>query len=91
MAVLRAPLDFSRETSPKLWARVRKGLGDTLRDLAIRRRDTTRVGLLEEAIAAYKSALEVYTPEAVPTKSVETRQNLERAETELQEAKAGAQ
>jgi hypothetical protein len=49
------------------------------------------VGLLEEAIAAYKSALEVYTPEAVPSKSVETRQNLERAETELQEAKAGAQ
>jgi tetratricopeptide (TPR) repeat protein len=69
-------------------------LGNVLRSLGDRESGTTR---LEEAVAAYRAALEVYTREAMPTQWATAQNNLagvlkilgerERNMSRLQEAR----
>ena len=75
---------YTKADLPQGWARTQNNLGLALQDLG------TRSGgggkgrkLLEQAVAAYKSALEVYTKADLPQDWARTQNNLDIALKEL--------
>ena len=76
MAAYRAALEErTRERVPLEWAGTQNNLGNALQRLGERESGTAR---LEEAVAAYRVALEE-TRERVPLEWARTRNNLDRA------------
>ena len=61
---------------PADWAKTQNNLGNALRNLAERTEDAKGVDLLGEAVAAYQSALEVWTRGAHPEMWAKAQNNL---------------
>jgi tetratricopeptide (TPR) repeat protein len=69
-------LERTRELVPLDWAQTQNNLGNALRRLGEREAGTAR---LEEAVQAYRAALEEYTRERVPLDWAQTQKNLDLA------------
>ena len=67
---------FMRTIDPNYWAMTQNNLGNALRILGKIAGDTAR---LEEAVTAYRAALEVYTRDAMPANWAMTQNNLANA------------
>jgi tetratricopeptide (TPR) repeat protein len=72
-----------REKSPQSWAMTQNNLGGALAELGTRSGAEEGRKLLEDALAAYRSALEVYTKADVPKDWAMTQNNLGSALEEL--------
>jgi hypothetical protein len=59
-----------------------ESLGDALAEQAIRSEDVKAMELLDQAVAAYRGALEVVTREQLPEQWAEVEESLGRALTE---------
>ena len=81
MAAYRSALDTrTKAVGPKDWADTQTDLGDTLWELAIRTDGAEVKGkLLEDAVVAYRFALEVYTKADLPQEWARTQNNLSDA------------
>ena len=66
----------SRETAPQDWAMTQNNLGVALWDLGGRSSGEESGKYLEQAVAAYRAALEVYTREQLPQDWAMTQNNL---------------
>jgi tetratricopeptide (TPR) repeat protein len=75
-----------RERVPLQWAMTQHNLGIALSKLGEREAGTAR---LEEAVAAYRAALQEYTRERVPLDWASTQNNLGNALSRLGEREAG--
>lgn len=64
---------YLKDKDSELWATTHNNLGAALRSVGALSGDTAR---LEEAVAAYRAALEVHTREAMPTDWAQTQHNL---------------
>ncbi len=83
MAAYRAALEVrTRDRVPLQWATTQNNLGNALSALGEREDGTLR---LQEAVAAYQGALEVFRPAAASYYVVLTERNLARAEAQLAE------
>lgn len=78
--------DRTRERVPLDWARTQNNLGNALQSLGERESGT---GRLEEAVAAYRSALQEYTRERVPQGWAATQNNLSNALRSLGKRESG--
>jgi hypothetical protein len=63
-------------------------LGAALKEQAIRTGGAQATELLAQAVAAYRRALEVYTPEVFPAYHTRVQANLTKAEDLLEQTKA---
>ena len=71
-----------------LRAESQDGLGNALQEQGIRAGGAQGTELLAQAVAAYRAALEVYTPEAFPADHQRVQANLAKAEGQLKRAQA---
>ena len=86
MAVYREALkERTRERIPLDWAATQNNLGNALLSLSEREPGTTR---LEEAVAAYKAALEVVSPENASYYNQMYQLNLAHAQALLDQRRA---
>ena len=77
MAVYRAALEVrTRERVPLQWAMTQNNLGNALKTLGERERDT---GRLEQAVVAYRAALEVFDTDGSPRYRDLVQDNITRA------------
>jgi tetratricopeptide (TPR) repeat protein len=86
VAAFRAALEVrTRERVPLDWAMTQNNLGNALRALGERDDGTSDAGRgrLEEAVAAYRAALEVFRPAGASFYVAGTERNLARAEALL--------
>ncbi len=91
IAVYRSALEVSTKADlPQDWARIQNNLGTALKELGKRNGDKEEGDkLLEDAVAAYRSALEVYTKADLPQDWAGTQNNLGTALQELGMPNAG--
>ena len=75
-----------RSQLPPQWAMSQSDLGDALQEQGARSNGAMRIELLNQAVAAYQGALEVYTIEAFPFYHKKAAQSLNQAEALLREA-----
>ena len=78
--------EYTRERVPLDWAMTQNNLGNALWRLGERESGTAR---LEEAVAAYREALQEYTRERVPLDWATTQNNLGNALWRLGERESG--
>ena len=78
--------ELTRERVPLEWAQTQNNLGNALQALGERESGTAR---LEEAVAAYRAALEEWTRERVPLEWAATQNNLGNALQVLGERESG--
>jgi hypothetical protein len=81
----------TREQLPQDWATTQSNLGLALWDQAARTQGTKSTELLAQAVAAFQSALEVYSAEAFPFYHEKTEKQLKECESLLTRAKLQAQ
>jgi len=77
---------YSQEWAPLDWAKTQNNLGNALRILGERERET---GRLEEAVSAYRESLKEYTRERVPLLWAGTQRNLGNALGALGDRESG--
>ncbi len=77
---------WTRESAPLDWAAANNNLGNVLRTLGEWETGTAR---LEEAVAAYRAALDVRTRERMPLQWATTQSNLGNALATLGEQESG--
>jgi tetratricopeptide (TPR) repeat protein len=88
---LDIPLYRTREQSPQGWATIQNNLGAVLDELAGRSEGAQAAEYLQQAVAAYKGALQVYTREQLPQDWAMTQNNLGNALANLAGRSEGAQ
>jgi hypothetical protein len=87
--ILRSALEVTaREQLPKEWALNQESLGVALTEQAIRSEGAKAVELLGQAVAAFRSCLEIYTAEAFPFYHERAQEQLKECERLLTRAKA---
>jgi tetratricopeptide (TPR) repeat protein len=78
--------EFTRERTPLKWAAAQNNLGNVLGALGARE---SRLSLLEEAVSAYRNALQVFTRDHTPLDWATTQNNLGTALQTLGERERG--
>src|SRR4029077_15471272 len=73
------PQGLRKPICPQDWARTQNNLGQALADQGRRSEGATTAELFDQAVAAYRSALEVRTREQLPQDWAQTEQNLGQA------------
>jgi len=92
LELCRGTLAFtSRQTAPQDWAMTQNNLGNMLRILGERARGEQAAQYLEQSVAAYRAALEVYTCEQLPQAWATTQNNLGNVLCVLGERASGEQ
>jgi len=81
----------TREQLPQDWAQTQSNLGNALRHQAARTEGPKGAELLAQAVAAYQSALDVYSAEAFPFYHKQTEKQLKECERLLTQTKLQAQ
>jgi hypothetical protein len=82
---------YTREQLPQDWAQTQNNLGNALRDQAARTKGTRGAELLAEAVAAHRSALEVYSAEDFPLYHEQTEKQLKECKILRMQPKLQAQ
>jgi len=80
----------TREQLPQDWAMTQDNLGNALRHQADRTEGQKGAELLAQAVAAYQSALEVYSAEAFPFYNEQKEKQLKECERLLTQASASS-
>jgi hypothetical protein len=78
----------TREQLPQDWAETQNNLGGALKEQGIRTAGAKGTELLIQAVAAYRSCLEIYTAEAFPFFHERMQEQLKECERLLTEAQA---
>jgi tetratricopeptide (TPR) repeat protein len=74
----------TREWAPRDWATTQNNLGNALKSIAEREHETaTAIAMLQQAVAAFRAALEVRTREGAPLEWAQTQSNLGNVLTRL--------